>query len=198
VSNVRGPLEIGATLFGARVTDPIGLRRLVGDPAGSVVLVNAAGPARVHGAELFAVYNEEPVIVTAFYAATRSQERSPESGRVRESPYVPRESAGLDVAFEEDESGTRVGVEAFYTGPQAVEENPYRTVAPGFLTLGLLASQQVGQATLYVNVENLTNVRQTHFDPLLRAMPGEGGRRTVDAWAPLEGRSVNAGVRWRR
>jgi iron complex outermembrane receptor protein len=50
---------------------------------------------------------------------------------------------------------------------------------------------------LYLNLENLTNVRQTSFDPLLRMTPGEGGRRTVDEWAPLEGRSANAGLRVR-
>lgn len=143
------------------------------------------------------MYNQEPVIVTAYYAATRTRETSPESGRLRESPYVPRTTAGVDAAFEEDDSGTRVGVEVFFTGPQAVDENPYRTIAPAFTTMGLLASQRLGQATVYVNLENLTNVRQTTVDPLLRPTPGEGERRTVDAWAPLEGRSLNAGVRWR-
>ena len=197
INSVRGPLEVGGTLFLSRVGDPAGFRRIAGDTTGGVELVNATGPARAHGAELFAVYQEEPVIVTAFYAATRTRETSLESGRVRESPYVPRESAGLDVALEEEESGTRVGVEAFYTGPQALEDNPYRAVSPGFVTFGLLASQQLGRANVYLNLENLTNVRQTRFDPLRRPSPGEGGRRTVDVWAPLEGRMLNAGVRYR-
>ncbi len=197
VGSLHGPVELSGTLFASRVDDAVGVRRIAGDTSGHVELVNAAGPARVHGGELFAVYNQEPVIVTAFYAATRSRETSPESGRVRESPYLPRESAGLDAAFEEDESGTRVGVEVFYTGPQALEENPYRTVAPSYTTIGLLASQRVGSAILYVNLENLTNVRQTRSDPLLRPLPGEGGRLTVGEWAPLDGRMLNAGVRIR-
>lgn len=197
VGTTQGPFEVNGTLFTSHVTDPVGLRRIAGDTSGAVRLVNAAGPTRVHGAELFAVYHEDPVIVTAFYALARSRETSPETGRLRESPLVPRESAGLDAAFEEDESGTRVGVEAFYTGPQALEDDPYRAVAPAYTTIGILASQRVGRATVYLNLENLTGVRQTSFDPLLRPTPGDGGRRTVDEWAPLEGRSVNAGVRWR-
>jgi outer membrane receptor for ferrienterochelin and colicins len=197
VSTVHGPLEIGGSLFTSRVKDPVGLRRVAGDTTGRVEFVNARGPARAHGAELFAVYNEEPVIVTAFYSATRTRETSPESGSIRESPYVPRESAGLDAAVEEDESGTRLGVEIFYTGPQALADNPYRSVSPPFVTLGLLASQQFGRANVFVNVENLTDVRQTRFDPLRRPTAGDGGRRTVDEWAPLEGRSINAGVRLR-
>ncbi|MEO5814192.1 MAG: TonB-dependent receptor [Gemmatimonadaceae bacterium] len=197
VGSVRGPLEVSGTLFTSRVKDPIGLRRAGNDTIGRVAFVNAAGPSFAHGGELFAVYHEEPIIVTAFYAATRTQETSPESGRLRESPYVPRESAGLDAAFEEDESSTRIGVELFYTGPQAVDENPYRSVAPAYTTVGILASQRIGRANVYVNLDNLTNVRQTRFDPLLRPTPGEGGRRTVDEWAPLEGRSINIGVRVR-
>ena len=197
VSSSHGPFEVSATVFTSRVANPVGLRRIPGDTLQSVAFVNAAGPSLAHGAELFGVYNEEPFVVTMFYALTRTRETAPENGRVRESPYLPRESFGIDAAFEEDESGTRVGVEAFYTGPQAVEENPYRAVAPGYATVGLLASQRFGAATVYVNLENLMNVRQTNYDPLLRPAPGEGGRITVDEWAPLEGRSINAGVRWR-
>lgn len=193
----RGPLEVSGTLFASRVTDPVGLRRVAGDTSGQVAFVTAAGPAYAHGGELFAFYNREPIMVTAFYAATRTHEISPESGRRRESPYVPRESAGLDVAFEEDDLGGRIGLELFYTGPQAVEENPYRAVAPGYTTVGVLASKRLGRIMVYLNLENLTNVRQTNFDPLLRVTPGEGGRRTVDEWAPLEGRSANAGLRVR-
>jgi Outer membrane cobalamin receptor protein len=197
VSNRHGPFETSATLFASRVANPVGLQRVAGDTMGGVRFVNAAGPAHTHGAELFGVFNEEPVIITAFYALTRTRETSADNGRLRESAYVPRESFGLDAAFEEDESGTRFGIEAFYTGPQALDENPYRTVAPGYTTIGLLASQRIGSATVYVNLENLTDVRQTSFDPLLRRTPGEGGRMTVDEWAPLEGRSINAGLRWR-
>ena len=197
ISSTRGPFEVSGTVFASRIANPVGLRRVAGDTTGMVSFVNAAGPSYAHGAELFGVYNREPVIVTAYYAATRTRETSPESGRLRESPYVPRTTAGIDAAFEEDDSGTRVGMEVFYTGSQAVDENPYRTIAPGYTTVGFLASQRLGQATVYVNLENLTNVRQITVDPLLRPAPGEGGRRTVDAWAPLEGRSLNAGVRWR-
>ena len=197
VGMTRGPLELSGTLFASRVTDPVGLRRVAGDPTGAVQFVNASGPASAHGGELFAVYNEEPIIVTAFYAATRTRETSPESGRTRETPNLPTTSAGLDAAFEEDESGTRAGVELFYTGHQALEDNPYRTVSPGYVTVGLLLSQRLGRANVYLNLENLTNTRQTRWDPLLRPSPGEGGRRTVDEWAPLEGRSMNLGLRVR-
>jgi iron complex outermembrane receptor protein len=48
---------------------------------------------------------------------------------------------------------------------------------------------------LFLNLENLTNIRQTRWDPLLRQNRGADGRWTVDAWAPLDGRVINGGLR---
>jgi iron complex outermembrane receptor protein len=48
---------------------------------------------------------------------------------------------------------------------------------------------------LFLNAENLGGVRQTRWDPLLRPTPAADGRWTVDAWAPLDGRVINGGVR---
>lgn len=64
---------------------------------------------------------------------------------------------------------------------------------------GLLAERivatPVGSARLFINAENLLDVRQTRVDPLLLPAPGVGGRRTTDVWSLLEGRTFNAGMR---
>ena len=65
------------------------------------------------------------------------------------------------------------------------------------LILGLLAERQLGRIRLFINGENLTGVRQTRWDPLLRPTRAPDGRWTVDAWAPLEGRNINGGLRVR-
>ena len=51
-----------------------------------------------------------------------------------------------------------MGVEAFYTGLQALEHDPYRTTSRPYATVGVLASQQIGPALVYLNTENLTDV----------------------------------------
>ena len=61
---------------------------------------------------------------------------------------------------------------------------------------GVLVERRVRGVRLFVNGENLTDVRQTRWDPLLRPARGVDGRWTVDAWAPLDGRNINGGVRW--
>jgi len=48
---------------------------------------------------------------------------------------------------------------------------------------------------LFINAENIGNIRQTRYDKLVRPQRHPDGRWTLDAWAPLEGRTVNGGVR---
>jgi iron complex outermembrane receptor protein len=92
----------------------------------------------------------------------------------------------------------RIGIEVFYTGRQALDENPYRARGRQHVLFGGLVDWALGQsARVFVNVENLGNVRQTREHPLVRPAPRADGRWTVDAWAPLEGRTVNGGVRVR-
>ena len=60
---------------------------------------------------------------------------------------------------------------------------------------GSLPRNRSARMRLFINGENLTGVRQTRWDPLLRPARAADGRWTVDAWAPLEGRNINGGVR---
>ncbi|HVX40785.1 MAG TPA: TonB-dependent receptor [Gemmatimonadaceae bacterium] len=199
VTATHGPLQVNGTVFQDRVNRPVALRPLAGDTTGAVALVNAPGTLRTQGGELFAVYNLEPVVATAYYAVTHTRELSPETGRPREVPYTPREEAGIDFAIEDDESGAYVAAEVFYTGVQSLEDNPYRALSRPYTTVGILAAKRIARTTVFLNLDNLTNVLQTRFDPILRpaeSPAGEGGTRTVAPWAPLEGRSANLGVRY--
>jgi outer membrane receptor for ferrienterochelin and colicins len=83
----------------------------------------------------------------------------------------------------------------YYTGVQRLEANPYATRSEPYVIVGLLAERQFGRLRLFVNGENLTDVRQSRWQPLLLNERAADGRWTVDAWAPLEGRNINAGVR---
>ncbi|MEO6878680.1 MAG: TonB-dependent receptor, partial [Gemmatimonadaceae bacterium] len=192
----HGPLQLNGTLFANQVTNAVGPRGVVGDTLGVVDLINASGPLTTHGGEVFAVFNQEPVIATAYYALTRSRETSTETARLRELPLTPREAAGIDFALDDDESGAYGAIELYYTGRQALEDNQYASISTPYTTIGILLSDRWRAATVFLNGENLTNVRQTNYQPLVRTHAGEGGRWTVDPWAPLEGRRINVGVRW--
>jgi hypothetical protein len=60
----------------------------------------------------------------------------------------------------------------------------------------LLGERRIRNARLFVNAENIFDVRQTKDDPLLLPVPLNDGRWTVDLWAPADGIVVNGGVRF--
>lgn len=192
VGRVAGPWELNATLFGSRVDDAVRLR--ASDGTSPLRLENVEGETRTWGTELLARWHRGPLHLTATHAWIRSTEPDAESGGRRAAPLVPRHSAGVVGMWESEEDG-RVGVEVYYTGRQALEDNPYRAESRPYVVLGLLVERRVGRARLFLNAENLGDVRQTRYDPLLLPARSGAGRWTTDAWAPLEGRTLNGGIR---
>lgn len=185
------PIELNATLFASEVRHPL-MARSAGD--GAVELFNAMEPIRTWGTDLLARFHDEPFHATATYTYTRSTEEDPESGLRREAPLTPRHAAGLVGMWEAEERG-RVGLELYFTGRQELEENPYREVTRAYAIIGFLVEHRLGPARVFLNAENLLDSRQTRFDPLLLPARTPEGRWTTDAWAPLEGRTFNGGVR---
>jgi outer membrane receptor for ferrienterochelin and colicins len=185
LTHTRGPLSSTLTLFASRVRDPIRVER-----EAEYVLFNDARPVVNTGFELLGTWREEPLAITASYAYVRARE-----GRDRlDVPLTPRHSAGLVAMLESEEAG-RLGLEVYVTGTQRLEANPYRAESRPYVIVGLLGERAFGRLRLFINGENLTGVRQSRWDPLLRPSRAADGRWTVDAWAPLEGRTVNGGVR---
>jgi iron complex outermembrane receptor protein len=178
-----------ATLFGSQISDPIHVER---SPA--YILSNLSETTANTGLELLGTLRHAPFSVTVTYTYVRARETV--NGAADDVPLTPRHSAGVVGMWEKEDAG-RVGIESYYTGRQRLEENPYRMVSEPYVIVGLLAERQLGRIRLFVNGENLTGVRQTRWNPLLRQDRAVDGRWTVDAWAPLEGRNINGGVRVR-
>jgi iron complex outermembrane receptor protein len=189
LTRTDGPFSYTATFFSSRIADPVHV-----DRSTSYVLRNLVDPTTNLGVELLGTFRRETFAVTATY--TYVQARETVDGIDEDVPQTPRHSAGLVGMWEKEDVG-RVGVELYYTGRQALEENPYRDISAPYVIVGLLAERQFGPIRLFINGENLSGVRQTNWDPLLRPTRAVDGRWTVDAWAPLEGRNINGGIRLR-
>jgi outer membrane receptor for ferrienterochelin and colicins len=196
VTWARAPLEVTTTMFYSRVRHALQVVDR-GAPPVPVFIVNAHGPTRTRGTELIARYHRDDpeldVIVTHMYLW--SSEADPEAGGRREVPLNPRHSASFDALWELGPA--RIGFEVFYTGRQTLEDNPFRTRGSSYVLWGALVDWNVGRARVFVNAENLSDVRQTKDEPLVRPVRSPDGRWTVDGWMPLEGRTFNAGIRLR-
>lgn len=188
VTRTMGPASYTATFFASRVRHPLRVER--GD---RYELTNLEDDQTNRGIELLATLRRPPLSATASYTYVRS--RQVEDGERVDLALTPRHSFGI-VGMWEKEDSARVGVECYYTGRQRLEFNPFRETSEPYVILGLLLEKRLGRFRLFLNLENLTDVRQTRWDSLLRPIVGADGRRTVDAWAPLDGRVFNGGLRF--
>jgi iron complex outermembrane receptor protein len=188
-----GGLELNGTLFASSVRHGLQTRDSLAQP-GQVEFVNAAESTKTSGAELIVRYSHRLLHLIGTYTWLRTSESDPVGTGRREVPLTPRHAAELAAIWESESKG-RIGAELSYTGSQSLEDNPYRTVGPSYTELGVLGEARIGEVHIFFNAVNLTNVRQTHYDPLLLPAQAADGRWTTDVWAPLEGRVFNAGVR---
>jgi iron complex outermembrane receptor protein len=180
--------SVTATVFGSRIADPLMVQR---DTAYRLFTESEA--ATNVGVELLATLRRAPFVVTTNYTYVQSREGA--AAAREDAELTPRHSAGLVGMLESEEKG-RLGMEVYYTGRQRLEVNPYRDESEPYVIVGFLAERRFGRARLFINAENVTNTRQTRWDPLVRPSQGVDGRWTVDAWATLDGRVFNGGVRF--
>jgi iron complex outermembrane receptor protein len=190
-----GQWETNVTLFASAMRNTTRLEA-IDSPVGPALvrLDNVDGVTRIRGSEVLLRYRRDAVTVTGSYVFTDATEPEGSLATRQEVPLTPRHTTGLVAMWEEHGKG-RVGFEAYYTGSQRLEDNPYRSRSPGYWELGVLGEIVLGRVKLFINAENLLNVRQTERDPLLLPQRAMDGRNTVDVWGPTDGFVVNGGVR---
>ena len=189
----KGPIEANVSLFASAIDHAVQMQTVDAD---HVTLVNANGVTRTRGAEVLLRYRWQEITLTGSYVRIHAREPNPDAPGRRLVPLTPRDSAGLVAMWERHGRG-RIGIEAYYTGRQSLEDNPYRTRSRPYLQLGAMGEWTLGRVSLFVNAENLLNVRQTRHDPLLLRRRAPSGAWTVDAWAPTDGFVLNGGLRIR-
>lgn len=187
----RKPWDVNLSVFGSQIRHPLAVREAA--QPDRLDLVNAEGPFRARGAEMLIGFTQGPFHVLANSTLLDVTEVPPGEAR-READLVPRFSAELAIIVEDEDRG-RIGMEIAYTGRQHLAEDPFRTVSEPYVEVNVLGEVKVGRASIFVNVLNLTNVRQRDEAPLLRPTPGPAGDPITDVWAPLTGRTFNLGVR---
>ncbi len=170
------------TAFRTQIDDPAQIDRA------TYTLRTESEPIIAQGVEILARARRAPFSVTGSYTHVRTRERDG-----RELALTPRHSGAVIAAVEGH--GGRIGVEVLLTGRQRLDANPFRSMSESYVLVGLLGERQFGRWRLFVNADNLTDVRQTDWNPIARPARDVDGRWAVDAWAPLAGRLINAGLR---
>lgn len=107
----------------------------------------------------------------------------------REIPLTPAHKTYSVLVWERHGRG-RVGLEAYYTGPQTL---PSGERTPGYWVTGVMGEWRVGPGRFFLNLENVLDTQQTDYGPVVL-----GPRRSptfADVWAPTDGFVANGGVK---
>ncbi len=187
--------EVLVTGYTSSIEGAIQLADL-GTPSRTGYLRNAAGNTRMGGVESAAIWRWADNKLLLTYGYARGSMTDAETGQRMPMPLINRHRAGADLMFEKPRN-YRWGIEGIYYGRQTFDDNPYLSESKPYIYMMAIFVKQFGPVEAVANFENLLDIRQTKYQPLVRPTPAVGNRMTTDVWAPLEGFMANVAVRYR-
>ena len=182
ITHTTGATVFSVTVFRTQIDDPALIDRT------TYTLRTEDDPIRTRGVELLGTVRRGSGSLTGTYTLADTRERGG-----RQLALTPKHSGSILAAV--DTGRTRAGLDVSFTGEQRLDANPYRTTSEAFTVVNLFGEQRFGRFRLFINLDNVTDVRQTDWDPMARPARDIDGRWTVDAWAPVKGRVINGGLR---
>lgn len=97
-----------------------------------------------------------------------------------------------NVLMYEKEGRFKIGAEAYYYSPQKLNDG---AIGKPYWTVGLMGERSWRRFAVFLNLENITDTRQTRFDTIYQGTLANPSFR--DIYAPVEGFVANGGVRIR-
>lgn len=97
-----------------------------------------------------------------------------------------------NVLMYELEGKLKIGLEAYYFSPQRLSDG---TTGKSYWLNGLMAEKLWEKFSLFINFENIFDVRQTKFDTIYTGTINEPSFR--DIYAPVDGFVINGGIKIR-
>ncbi|MBN8838462.1 MAG: TonB-dependent receptor plug domain-containing protein [Sphingobacteriia bacterium] len=108
---------------------------------------------------------------------------------VTQQTLSPKNRVNFDVTYE-IENKFRIGFEAFYTDKQLLSDGK---TGKDYLIIGFLIQKMWKKMSVFINVENLTDQRQTKWDSIFTGSITHPKFR--DIYAPLDGIVINSGIK---
>jgi outer membrane receptor for ferrienterochelin and colicins len=149
--------------------------------------VNASGYTDTKGAETnFKITVNE---VSMYVGYTYTDTRQHYNGHNNWQPLSARNRINFDLTYE-IENSFRFGAESFYTGRQLLSNG---NTGKAYITFGLLVQKMWKRFDLFINVENLTDIRQTRWGNIYTG--SVTNPEFNDIYTPLEGIIINTGIK---
>ena len=157
--------------------------------AGIYSFANAVQPIKSFGFETNVRFGYDIAKLFIGYTYTNAKAKY-----LAENQLLPLQSKHrINSAFVlEKEDSFKAGIEAYYTGNQYLSNN-FRTKA--FAEFGLFAEKIFGKFSLFINAENITDVRQSRFGQVV--FPPHQNPVFSEIYTHTEGRIFNGGIKIR-
>ena len=97
-----------------------------------------------------------------------------------------------NVLMFEKEEKLKIGLEAYYFSPQRLSDG---STGRSYWIMGLMGEKVWAKFSVFANLENFTDTRQTKFGPIYTGSITNPTFR--DIYAPVEGFVVNGGIKIR-
>ena len=109
----------------------------------------------------------------------------------RRLTLLPRNRVNSALVFEEHDN-FKTGVEFYYASSQTLDD---RSRTPSIAEVGVFGEKTFGKFSIFINAENLTDVRQGKFGPVV--FPPHQNPTFAELYTHTEGRVLNGGVKVR-
>ncbi len=179
-------LSLNQMFFYTQITDPLVLEAR---GKGTFEYANADSTIISRGFEtnLRADYN----IAKLFIGYTYTDAKAGYLPGNRILPLTPKSKINSSLIFEEHDS-FKAGIEAHFTGRQTLSN---RTSARSYTVVGIFGEKIFENFSLFVNAENITDVRQSHYGQVV--FPPFNDPTFSEVYTHLEGRVFNGGIKIR-
>lgn len=153
------------------------------------LFVNSSGYMDTRGTEtnIKLGYNAFKLFLGYTYTDTRLHQ----NGNNAENPLTPRHRLNAILMYEVEDKW-KIGLESYYFSRQKLSDGAF---GKQYTILGFMAERLWEKFSIYVNLENFLDVRQTRFDTIYSGPIIAPVFR--DIYAPLDGFMINAGIKFR-
>ncbi|MFT5514828.1 MAG: outer membrane receptor for ferrienterochelin and colicins [Rhodothermales bacterium] len=150
---------------------------------GTLSYENSTEPVRTRAFETNLTLSREPLKLFLGYVYLDAREQG------EPMPLTPKHKTYSVLVLEKHGQG-RIGLEAYYTGPQDL---PQGGTTAGYWVTGVMAEKRFGRVRVFLNFENILDTKQSNYAPVV--LGSRTDPRFAPIWAPMDGFVVNGGVK---
>ncbi len=178
--------SLNQLFFYTEITDPLVLQN---SEKGSYFFLNAEQSVKSRGFESNAKFIYD--FAKLFLGYTYTDARAEYLTANQFLPFLPKHKINSALLFEKAEN-FKAGIEAYYTGAQFLSDG-FKTKP--YLEVGVFAEKTFGRYSLFINGENLTDIRQSRYTPVV--FPPHQNPTFSEIYTHTEGRIFNGGIKVR-